>query len=861
MDVSQTTKKQRVLHRKDWLLLGSLYVLLAVILICRLRFEYLFGSEKDWSQQHFAFAEYFRALFYQTHDPFPSFAANIGGGQNIFNFSYYGLYNPVVLISYLLPFVPMVYYIIGVSIALIAVGTTLVYYWLRRNGFTMSICFFAAALYMLAGPVIFQSHRQIMFVSYLPFLVLALIGTDLYAEKKRAGLLITGVAGTILVSYFYAPGCLACVALYAAYRYLDKTQTLSLRALTKAAARYFLRLGAGVMLTGILILPTFKALLGGKSMDANDAYGLKLSSLFDGNGLIDAMYSAYGIGFTFIVVLALFGNLFAAKRARTAISAVLLCMIACPLFSFLFNGMLYARPKSLIPLLPLVLYMTAVYLRHIYDIGLRRNLASAATGLAVMMVSLTRSYHLFSNLISGAGFSLPQAFILALTDILVTTAAVCVCLRIKKRMAVILPVTVMCLLACVVVNKTEEYPKLTDWNAYMHNGASQAAEQAVADSGGFARISDNVNTLYSVNQIYTQGDYRTTLYSSVHDEDYSDLYYNLMNNEITYNNSVLLNATRNPLFNLLAGNRYLLTDTAPPIGYREIGQYGITKLCVNDDAMPVGFVTDKLLSESALRALDYPANAEALVKTCVVKNGGAATFESAVKAYPGTTSVESTQNLTYAENNGTWSISASENAAMQVKLSEPVAGKILFVRFQMQYREPSDSSWIEINGIRNKLSSESAPYPNNNYTFDFAVSANEPFDTLNVLFSQSSFVITDITLQTLDYAEISGVSKTVDAFEIDADKTAGDRIAGKINVTRNGYFVLSMPYDKGFTLKVNGKKTPYEMVDGAFIGFPVTPGEKDIELTYKAPWQNAGIIVSALGAALCVAFRLTEKKK
>ena len=64
-----------------------------------------FGANMDWISQHSVFPEYFRQQFYQTGQFFPEFAANIGGGQNIYNFSYYGLYNPVVLVAYLLPFV------------------------------------------------------------------------------------------------------------------------------------------------------------------------------------------------------------------------------------------------------------------------------------------------------------------------------------------------------------------------------------------------------------------------------------------------------------------------------------------------------------------------------------------------------------------------------------------------------------------------------------------------------------------------------------------------------------------------------------------------------------------------------------
>lgn len=56
--------------------------------------EKVFGANVDWISQHSVFPEYFRQQFYETGQIFPEFAANIGGGQNIYHFAYYGLYNP-----------------------------------------------------------------------------------------------------------------------------------------------------------------------------------------------------------------------------------------------------------------------------------------------------------------------------------------------------------------------------------------------------------------------------------------------------------------------------------------------------------------------------------------------------------------------------------------------------------------------------------------------------------------------------------------------------------------------------------------------------------------------------------------------
>lgn len=86
----------------------------------------IFGSKVDWISQHSVLPDYFRRQFYETGEFFPEFAANIGGGQNIYKFSYYGLYSPAVLLSYLFPFVKMSDYMMGVQFLSLAADVMLV---------------------------------------------------------------------------------------------------------------------------------------------------------------------------------------------------------------------------------------------------------------------------------------------------------------------------------------------------------------------------------------------------------------------------------------------------------------------------------------------------------------------------------------------------------------------------------------------------------------------------------------------------------------------------------------------------------------------------------------------------------------
>lgn len=183
-------------------------------------FKKVFGANVDWISQHSVLPEYFRQQFYSTGNLFPEFAANIGGGQNIYNFSYYGLYSPLILPSYLLPFVKMSDYLMVVSLLCLIADLLLFYKWLRGNEISKGNAALTAILFLLAGPMIFHSYYQIMFVNYMPFLLLGLLGVDRYFKQKKRGLFLWSVFLMILTSFYFSIGGILVLVLYGIYRYL-----------------------------------------------------------------------------------------------------------------------------------------------------------------------------------------------------------------------------------------------------------------------------------------------------------------------------------------------------------------------------------------------------------------------------------------------------------------------------------------------------------------------------------------------------------------------------------------------------------------------------------------------------------------
>lgn len=91
-------------------------------------------------------------------------------------------------------------------------------------------------------------------------------------------------------------------------------------------------------------------------------------------------------------------------------------------------------------------------------------------------------------------------------------------------------------------------------------------------------------------------------------------------------------------------------------------------------------------------------------------------------------------------------------------------------------------------------------------------------------------------------------------------KVNGNKIEGKIAAETNEYLLLSVPYDKGYKAKVNGKKVETKRVLGDMIAVPVSEGENAVSLSFVPQGFAAGIAISVIGLILWIVFLAFGKK-
>ncbi len=89
-----------------------------------------------------------------------------------------------------------------------------------------------------------------------------------------------------------------------------------------------------------------------------------------------------------------------------------------------------------------------------------------------------------------------------------------------------------------------------------------------------------------------------------------------------------------------------------------------------------------------------------------------------------------------------------------------------------------------------------------------------------------------------------------------------DTIKGTINVTDGNTTVFSsIPYDEGWTVKVDGKKVELEKTLDSLLAFTVAPGEHTIEMNYVPQGFLIGAVASVFGIAILVFFSIGDYKK
>lgn len=804
--------------------------------------ECMYASDVDYISQHIQFADYFRKLFYSNGGHFGDFAAAIGAGQNIYSISYYGLFRPDVMISLVLPFLEMKDILVAYSIFLYFGGTFLFYHWVDEKNINDNAKIIITTLYMSSN-VLLQTHRQLMYVNYMPFLIMILIGIDrLYSGKRHSGKII--VAGTVLMilhSYYFSVASLVLCVAYLGTKQIHlrkQGDTWKSTILDKKILKSVYLMFAGVLLTAFLLVPTFLAIVQSSRKSAD----ISVSELLMPRVLLDGLLeNKNGCGFSFLCLALLLLGI-TIKRTRF-ISGIILLAGMIPAVSYVMSGFLYVNGKAYMPLIPFVLYECGNVIDELMkEQKWRRNIILLFMFLPLLkamadqgsMVEVTREDMILSLVLILLCTKIQQAFVF----VPVVSAYICILLNAHQDNLVL----------------EEEYKDM--FESYI------AMEETDFDTD-YRFQNCSINTKKNNNFVYDANLWQTTVYASLINNGYM----NFARNEIRTNTTTTVNncisPTTNIFFEILMGTRYVYTKNLPMAGYHPIAKDKNGQLYENKDVLPVIYGTEKVVSEEYFEKTGYPLNLGiGMNYTVIEKNDDEALEEESIVKEVAMTEflelVDCDEGITIRDD---WKrIEIDSNEMLTAKFRVKYPSDVILLNMDIDNQAKNKKVIIRVNRVKDMMTTEGyGLYPNNNEEFNFVLSDNEDIHEITIDFYEGTYNVTNLRAYLCKYEDISRYHDEISYVKRNA-VSGNEVLAGNITMEQDGYLVTSIPYQAGLSLWIDGEKAEMEKVNTAFAGCKISKGNHNVAVCYVAPGRKVGQIISFAGLGMLGAMWLVGRK-
>lgn len=787
-----------------------------------------FGSSVDWYNQHIKFPEYFRTLFYSSGNFFPSFAFQLGGGQNIYNFSYYGLYSPLLIFSYLVPFVKMIDYMQVLNI-LIYMSIGILSYHFFKGEVKKNTAFFGSLFLLLSTPILFHVHRHYMFINYLPFLFISLFCIRKYFKSQTISLFIIINTLLILTSYYYSIPAILVEVLYFTYYYL-KNYPFKLKDYLKKGLPLALGVMIAIGLSCILLLPTLKAIQTGRNTTATN---IQLSEIiFPNFNIKNVFYDSYGLGLSMISIISLFYFSIQKENSKRVLSIILLITIFFPLIMYFLNGKLYIRSKILIPFIPLIILVLCFYLET-----LEKNKRTSKKQLLVLF-----SLFFLYNLLIKENYAF---FPFLIVDFILTYF-----LLTKKEKKVHLNNLIAFLfLINIVTSYTESF---VTHEYHKENNAEKEIINILKKDQDIYRMKQVDYSLRNANNIYSTKYYTTSIYSSLENKNYQNFLKQELKIALPNRNKLMLTSSNNIIHDAYFGIKYIIGQNNL-LGYQKINK----NVYFNPNYRGIIYATDKIFNKKDYKKVSYPYNLEYLLQGAITEEASNTQIESKIKKVDNYVKIE---NEAIKHKGDQTIIKTTNDLHIKIPKSANLKDKILFLQFKINNKSSCEQMdrFIKINGITNKLScaSKEYNYQNNNYTFHYVLADNNDYD---IKIGQGNYQISDIELYSMDIKDFTGLNQHLDHLQFDYAKTKADTIEGNIEVSNTGYLLTSIPYDEGFTIYIDGQKKKIEKVNTSFLGTKIKKGSHHVKIIYQAPLLKVGKIISFLSLVLLGVIAIYEK--
>lgn len=871
-------KIDRLKSYKLWVIFLGIAILslLIVLLPFFMRSTYLVwtGQLKDGVVQHITFMEYLKNVGWLK--AIGSYDYLIGlGADFLTSFSFYSLFDPFYIFVFLIPSENILLtYSIIISLKFIATAVTMFIY-LRYKHVSPSKSIILSLMYMLTGYILFTFVRQINLTAGPIYLPLIIMGIEKVYNNESPILLMVSCFVCLISSFYLFYSVSVFSAAYAIIYYFIYCKKNTWVKLWKAGALYMV----GALMAGFMLLPNFYGYINAarsysKGMAPLDLNFLTGALLTFSLPFVSLHYSVMILNI-FILILA-----FAAlvdRKEETRVYKILTIALTIgffmPLFGYFMNIFNYTNNRWSYLLSFSIFSMIGIESTVSSDnqySPVRTHTIIKCLAVYLTLTALVLLLDLTKFKISDSIGNPAKMSLLILTGLLIWWM---IATFIRERPGriydkfIFKPVNLFLLATVLVlVNGIGFYALYSK----QHNGSK-------IYSSLFSTEERYVSQLNKTDFFRTDSSVTSSWRDLFTNRPLNNLYmgtrsYNTISNKYVYEflteNGVSCPSqhlgiqgldSRVALQSLLSVKYYYNTDRVS-YGFKKLDQYD--NLYLNNNFIPFGFVYTSTISHEKYDSLIPLDRQSALLEGMLVEGQG----NSDEKIRNHATRLNYTVVCGKTHKQG---ISIDNGNTLSINING-VANKEIYLAIRSTQEVNTPTTLIVSTA---SLSREYVKQPKGNLLyinehdiyFNLGVTAE---DTLQI-----QFKLAQGNNFTADYLEVYAYNIADFEKSVSHLKTAphlvnvvqkSNSISGNIFLNKSGYLFLSLPYSSGFTALVDGKKTKIIRANTGFMAVEIAAGNHTVELQYKTPYLNIGILVSSLAtlcAAAIIALYYFKKKK
>ena len=847
---------------------GFLAVALLLLLIFAKEHAY-FTKMADGVAQHYAVLMWIRNTLRQfLHGNFalPMVDFSVGQGFDVIGtLNYYGVGDPVNLLTVFFADNHLdQMYMFLILFRMYLSGLTFSYYCSTAGIQRKASVLCGSWLYVFCSFALIGGMKHPLFLNGMLYLPLLLAGTEKVLQKKSIRFLSVSVALAFMSNYYFMYmntilcGIYLCVRLFGHYREYGIRKILLL--ILKMAAAWIW----GICLGAVIILPSVYAFLHNARVDTAVEEAQNFYSIAHYRKMILGFFqtlpmtNGWTVHGTAIGGLAGVLMLFTSKKrsrenCQLKIGFVVLLVLLCiPFGGKMMNGFAYVTNRWSYGMAFLCALMAAQAVADLKEQNTKIFLIlGAAAGILAAALSASNGK--------------AMRYAIAALAVTVLTFALGAILERKQRKRLAGCLVSFVVFAGVCCNL------ITFFTPVGYSYAARFTKRGVSESVLLNRAVKNVQNA----KLAEDGFYRVELPSSLYN---CSLAANINTTEFYY--SVIPKSMKD-LYVSLGMAKYERPNVMEGLENRQIlknmlcvryqsDKKGIT---VNEDALPVGYTYDKIMSREDYDRLTPLECQAALLEYAVLDDDAEKILEKQGKTFergksPSDGAVIGGNLKITGEDRASWkdgTLKGKKQGRMKLKFQTEEKSETYLVLKDLSSRlKVRKKHMLSVQSKKARQEIPMCAVSNEKKMKRDVIAVNlgiRQAGTCSLHFHKShTYKLKEMEIYGISESFIKEQTKERREESMTEVKQSTNRISGKISVSEDKILQLAVPYSEGWHIYIDGKEAKTFTSSVAYTGVLIEKGEHTVEMHYISPWIIPGTVLS-VAAWIWMALSFAVKKR